>query len=142
MRANTQAKDLADKSQINIIYHSIIYDLLDDIKSILEGRLDPELKENLLGNAEVLEVFKISKTGNIAGCLISDGTVKKGEHARLIRDGIVVYEGKISELKRFKDDVKEVQSGQECGLAFDNNEDIKPKDKIECYEVKEIKKKI
>ena len=142
VRANTQAKDLADKSQINIIYHSIIYDLLDDIKNMLEGRLDPELKENIIGNAEVLEVFKISKTGNIAGCMVNDGTVKKGEHARLIRDGIVVYEGKISELKRFKDDAKEVQSGQECGLAFDNNEDIKPKDKIECYEVKEIKKKI
>ena len=91
MRANTQAKDLADKSQINIIYHSIIYDLLDDIKNMLEGRLDPELKENILGNAEVLEVFKISKTGNIAGCLINDGTIKKGEHARLIRDDIVVY---------------------------------------------------
>ena len=142
VRANTQAKDLADKSQINIIYHSIIYDLLDDIKNMLEGKLDPELKENIIGNAEVLEVFKISKTGNIAGCMVNDGTVKKGEYARLIRDGIVVYEGKISELKRFKDDAKEVQSGQECGLAFDNNEDIKPKDKIECYEVKEVKKKI
>ena len=142
VRANTQAKDLAEKSQINIVYHSIIYDLLDDIKNILEGRLDPELKENIIGNAEVLEVFKISKTGNIAGCLVNDGTFKKGEHARLIRDGIVVYEGKIAELKRFKDDVKEVQSGQECGIAFENNEDIKPKDKIECFEVKEIKKKI
>ena len=142
VRANTQAKDLADKSQIRIIYHSIIYDLLDDIKNLLEGKLDPELKENIIGNAEVLEVFKISKTGNIAGCMVNDGTVKKGEHARLIRDDIVVYEGKISELKRFKDDAKEVQSGQECGLAFDNNEDIKPKDRIECYEIKEIKKKI
>ena len=142
VRANTQAKDLADKSQINIIYHSIIYDLLDDIKNMLEGKLDPELKENIIGNAEVLEVFKISKTGNIAGCMVNDGTVKKGEYARLIRDGIVVYEGKISELKRFKDDAKEVQSGQECGLAFDNNVDIKAKDKIECYEVKEINKKI
>ncbi len=142
VRANTQAKDLAEKSQINIVYHSIIYDLLDDIKNMLEGRLDPELKENIIGNAEVLEVFKISKTGNIAGCLVNDGTIKKGEHARLIRDGIVVYEGKIAELKRFKDDAKEVQSGQECGIAFDNNEDIKPKDKIECFEVKEIRKKI
>tara|TARA_B100000212_G_scaffold193035_1_gene145525 strand:- start:1854 stop:4295 length:2442 start_codon:yes stop_codon:yes gene_type:complete len=142
VRANTQAKDLAEKSQINIVYHSIIYDLLDDIKNMLEGRLDPELKENIIGNAEVLEVFKISKTGNIAGCLVNDGTVKKGEHARLIRDDIVVYEGKIAELKRFKDDVKEVQSGQECGIAFDNNEDIKSKDKIECFEVKEIRKKI
>ena len=142
VRANTQAKDLAEKSQINIVYHSIIYDLLDDIKNMLEGRLDPELKENIIGNAEVLEVFKISKTGNIAGCLVNDGTIKKGEHARLIRDGIVVYEGKIAELKRFKDDAKEVQSGQECGIAFDNNEDIKSKDKIECFEVKEIRKKI
>ncbi len=142
VRANTQAKDLAEKSQINIVYHSIIYDLLDDIKNMLEGRLDPELKENIIGNAEVLEVFKISKTGNIAGCLVNDGAIKKGEHARLIRDGIVVYEGKIAELKRFKDDAKEVQSGQECGIAFDNNEDIKPKDKIECFEVKEIRKKI
>ena len=109
---------------------------------MLEGRLDPELKENIIGNAEVLEVFKISKTGNIAGCLVNDGTVNKGEHARLIRDDIVVYEGKIAELKRFKDDVKEVQSCQECGIAFDNNEDIKSKDKIECFEVKEIRKKI
>ena len=142
VRANSQAKDLAEKAEINIIYHSIIYDLLDDIKVILEGKLDPEIKESIIGNAEVLEVFKISKTGNIAGCLVSEGTVKKGEHARLIRDGVVIYEGKISELKRFKDDAKEVQSGQECGLAFDNNEDIKVKDVIECYEVKEIKRKI
>ena len=142
VRANSQAKDLAEKAEVNIIYHSIIYDLLDDIKVILEGKLDPEIKESIIGNAEVLEVFKISKTGNIAGCLVSEGTVKKGEHARLIRDGVVIYEGKISELKRFKDDAKEVQSGQECGLAFDNNEDIKVKDVIECYEVKEIKKKI
>ena len=142
VRANSQAKDLAEKAEVNIIYHSIIYDLLDDIKVILEGKLDPEIKESIIGNAEVLEVFKISKTGNIAGCLVSEGTVKKGEHARLIRDGVVIYEGKISELKRFKDDAKEVQSGQECGLAFDNNEDIKVKDVIECYEVKEIKRKI
>ena len=142
VRANSQAKDLAEKAEINIIYHSIIYDLLDDIKVILEGKLDPEIKESIIGNAEVLEVFKISKTGNIAGCLVSEGTVKKGEHARLIRDGVVIYEGKISELKRFKDDAKEVQSGQECGLAFDNNEDIKVKDVIECYEVKEVKRKI
>ena len=142
VRANSQAKELADKSDINITYHSIIYDLLDEMKGILEGKLDPEIKETIIGNAEVLEVFKISKTGNIAGCLVSDGTVKRGENARLIRDDIVVYDGKISELKRFKDDAKEVQSGQECGIAFDNNEDIKANDRIECYEVLEIKKKI
>ncbi|MEC9392427.1 MAG: translation initiation factor IF-2 [Pseudomonadota bacterium] len=142
VRANSQAKELAEKSDINITYHSIIYDLLDEMKGILEGKLDPEIKETIIGNAEVLEVFKISKTGNIAGCLVSDGTVKRGENARLIRDDIVVYDGKISELKRFKDDAKEVQSGQECGIAFDNNEDIKANDRIECYEVLEIKKKI
>ncbi len=142
VRANSQAKELAEKSDINITYHSIIYDLLDEMKGILEGKLDPEIKETIIGNAEVLEVFKISKTGNIAGCLVSDGTVKRGENARLIRDDIVVYDGKISDLKRFKDDAKEVQSGQECGIAFDNNEDIKANDRIECYEVLEIKKKI
>ena len=142
VRANSQAKELAEKSDINIIYHSIIYDLLDEMKGILEGKLDPEIKETIIGNAEVLEVFKISKTGNIAGCLVSDGSIKRNENIRLIRDDIVIYEGKISELKRFKDDVKEVQSGQECGIAFENNEDIKANDRIECYEVLEIKKKI
>ena len=108
----------------------------------MSGLLEPNVEEEILGSAEVLEIFKVSKIGKVAGSKVIEGEIKQDLNARLIRDGIVVYEGKISELKRFKDDVKEVQSGQECGLAFDNNEDIKPKDKIECYEVKEIKKKI
>ena len=142
VRANVKAKGLAEKSNILIIYHSIIYNLLDEIKKLLEGKLDPDLKENIIANAEVLEVFKVSKVGNIAGCKVLDGTVKRESHGRLIRDGIVIYEGLIEELKRFKDDAKEVVSGQECGIAFDNNQDIKSGDKIECFEVIEIRKTI
>ncbi|SUZ49641.1 uncharacterized protein METZ01_LOCUS2495 [marine metagenome] len=142
VRANVKAKGLAEKSNILIVYHSIIYNLLDEIKKLLEGKLDPDLKENIIANAEVLEVFKVSKVGNIAGCKVLDGTVKKDSHGRLIRDGIVIYEGLIEELKRFKDDAKEVVSGQECGIAFDNNQDIKSGDKIECFEVIEIRKTI
>jgi len=142
VRANVKAKGLAEKCDIPIVYHSIIYDLLDEIKNLLEGKLDPDLKENIIANAEVLEVFKVSKVGNIAGCKVLDGTVKRESHGRLIRDGIVIYEGLIAELKRFKDDAKEVVSGQECGIAFDNNQDIKSGDKIECYEVIEIRKTI
>ena len=142
VRANVKAKGLAEKCDIPIVYHSIIYDLLDEVKNLLEGKLDPDLKENIIANAEVLEVFKVSKVGNIAGCKVLDGTVKRDSHGRLIRDGIVIYDGLIAELKRFKDDAKEVVSGQECGIAFDNNQDIKSGDKIECYEVIEIRKTI
>lgn len=142
VRANAKAKGLAEKCDIPIVYHSIIYDLLDEVKNFLEGKLDPDLKENIIANAEVLEVFKVSKVGNIAGCKVLDGTVKRDSHGRLIRDGIVIYDGLIAELKRFKDDAKEVVSGQECGIAFDNNQDIKSGDKIECYEVTEIRKTI
>ena len=142
VRANAKAKGLAEKCDIPIVYHSIIYDLLDEVKNLLEGKLDPDLKENIIANAEVLEVFKVSKVGNIAGCKVLDGTVKRDSHGRLIRDGIVIYDGLIAELKRFKDDAKEVVSGQECGIAFDNNQDIKSGDKIECYEVIEIRKTI
>ena len=142
VRANVKAKGLAEKCDIPIVYHSIIYDLLDEVKNLLEGKLDPDLKENIIANAEVLEIFKVSKVGNIAGCKVLDGTVKRDSHGRLIRDGIVIYDGLIAELKRFKDDAKEVVSGQECGIAFDNNQDIKSGDKIECYEVIEIRKTI
>ena len=142
VRANAKAKGLAEKCDIPIVYHSIIYDLLDEVKNFLEGKLDPDLKENIIANAEVLEVFKVSKVGNIAGCKVLDGTVKRDSLGRLIRDGIVIYDGLIAELKRFKDDAKEVVSGQDCGIAFDNNQDIKSGDKIECYEVTEIRKTI
>ena len=133
---------LAEASGVTILYHAIIYDLLDDIKALLEGKLDPELRSTITGTAEVLEVFKNSKIGNIAGCNVLDGTIIKGLHGKLLRDDIVIYDGLLSTLRRFKDDAKEVKAGQECGLSFDNNQDIKPGDKIECYKVDEIKRTI
>ena len=113
---------------------------MDDIKALLEGKLDPELRSTVTGTAEVLEVFKNSKIGNIAGCNVLDGTIIKGFHGKLLRDDIVIYDGLLSTLRRFKDEAKEVKAGQECGLSFDNNQDIKPGDKIECYKVDEIKR--
>ena len=142
VRANNQAKLAAEKFGVAILYHSIIYDLLDDIKALLEGKLDPELRSTVTGTAEVLEVFKNSKIGNIAGCNVLDGKIIKGLHGKLLRDDIVIYDGLLSTLRRFKDDAKEVNAGQECGLSFDNNQDIKPGDKIECYKVDEIKRTI
>ena len=142
VRANNQAKEAAEKFGITILYHSIIYDLIDDVKSLLEGKLDPELRSTVTGMAEVLEVFKNSKVGNIAGCNVLDGKMIKGLHAKLLRDDVVIYDGLLSTLRRFKDDAKEVNAGQECGLSFDNNQDIRPGDKIECYKVDEIKRTI
>ncbi len=142
VRANNQAKEAAEKFGITILYHSIIYDLIDDVKSLLEGKLDPELRSTVTGMAEVLEVFKNSKIGNIAGCNVLDGKMIKGLHAKLLRDDVVIYDGLLSTLRRFKDDAKEVNAGQECGLSFDNNQDIRPGDKIECYKVDEIKRTI
>tara|TARA_B100000614_G_scaffold59329_1_gene52477 strand:- start:1266 stop:3689 length:2424 start_codon:yes stop_codon:yes gene_type:complete len=142
VRANNQAKAAAEKFGITILYHSIIYDLIDDVKALLEGKLDPELRSTVTGMAEVLEVFKNSKIGNIAGCNVIDGKIVKGLHAKLLRDDVVIYDGLLSTLRRFKDDAKEVNAGQECGLSFDNNQDIRPGDKIECYKVDEIKRTI
>ena len=142
VRANNQAKEAAEKFGITILYHSIIYDLIDDVKSLLEGKLDPELRSTVTGMAEVLEVFKNSKVGNIAGCNVLDGKMVKGLHAKLLRDDVVIYDGLLSTLRRFKDDAKEVNAGQECGLSFDNNQDIRPGDKIECYKIDEIKRTI
>ena len=142
VRANNQAKEAAEKFGITILYHSIIYDLIDDVKALLEGKLDPELRSTVTGMAEVLEVFKNSKIGNIAGCNVLDGKIIKGLHAKLLRDDVVIYDGLLSTLRRFKDDAKEVNAGQECGLSFDNNQDIRPGDKIECYKVDEIKRTI
>ena len=142
VRANNQAKEAAEKFGITILYHSIIYDLIDDVKALLEGKLDPELRSTVTGMAEVLEVFKNSKIGNIAGCNVLEGKIIKGLHAKLLRDDVVIYDGLLSTLRRFKDDTKEVNAGQECGLSFDNNQDIRPGDKIECYKVDEIKRTI
>jgi translation initiation factor IF-2 len=142
VRANKEAAALAKRDGIEIRYYNIIYDLVDDVKKAMSGLLAPTLRETMLGNAQILEVFNISKVGKIAGCRVTDGTVERGANVRLIRDNVVVHEGKLSTLKRFKDEVKEVQSGQECGMAFENYQDMRVGDVIECYRVETIQRSL
>jgi len=138
VRANNQAREASKDSGLEIRYYSVIYDLVDDIKSALSGMLSPTIREEFLGNAEILEVFHISKVGNIAGCRVTEGMVRRGAKVRLIRDDVVIHEGSLKTLKRFKDEVKEVVSGQECGMAFEKYEDLRAGDIIECFETEEI----
>ena len=138
VRANKQAREEAERSGVEIRYYSVIYDLIDDIKGTLSGLLDPELRETFLGNAEILEVFSISKHGKVAGCRVTEGKVERGAKVRLIRDNVVIHEGELSQLKRFKDDVNEVPGGQECGMSFANYEDMKVGDVIECFRVEKV----
>jgi translation initiation factor IF-2 len=138
VRANVQAKALADQLGVEIRYYNIIYDLVDDVKGVMSGMLAPTVREIFLGNAEILEVFNISKVGKVAGCRIRDGKVERGAKVRLIRDNVVIHEGTLSTLKRFKDEVKEVPAGQECGMAFANYQDIRAGDVIECFNVETI----
>ncbi|MBU1175642.1 MAG: translation initiation factor IF-2 [Alphaproteobacteria bacterium] len=140
VRANRQARDLAEREGIEVRYYNVIYDLVDDVKNVMSGMLAPERRETFIGNAEILEVFNISKVGKVAGCRIVEGMVERGAGVRLIRDNVVVHEGKLSTLKRFKDEVKEVQMGQECGMAFENYQDMRQGDVIECYRVETVKR--
>ncbi|MGD0723428.1 MAG: EF-Tu/IF-2/RF-3 family GTPase, partial [Roseiarcus sp.] len=140
VRAHKEARDLAERQGIEIRYYNIIYNLVDDVKAAMSGMLAPTLREEMLGNAVILEVFSISKVGHVAGCRVTDGVVQRGAHVRLIRDNVVVHEGKLSTLKRFKDEVREVQSGQECGMAFENYQDMRVGDVIECYNVEEVRR--
>jgi translation initiation factor IF-2 len=140
VRAHKEARDLAEQAGIEIRYYNIIYNLVDDVKAALSGLLSPTLRETLLGNAQILELFHISKVGTVAGCRVTDGVVQRGAHVRLIRDNVVVHEGKLSTLKRFKDEVAQVQAGQECGMAFENYQDMRVGDVIECYNVEEIRR--
>jgi translation initiation factor IF-2 len=142
VRANAQARDRARRDGVEIRYYNIIYNVIDDVKAVLSGMLAPETRERFLGNAEILEVFNISKVGKVAGCRITEGMVRRGAKVRLIRDNVVIHEGELSTLKRFKDEVREVQSGQECGMAFANYQDIQKGDTIECYEVETIKRSL
>ncbi|OPH84703.1 translation initiation factor IF-2 [Nitrobacter vulgaris] len=142
VRANKEAAAAAKRNGIEIRYYNIIYDLVDDVKKAMSGLLAPTLRETMLGNAEILEVFNISKVGKVAGCRVTDGNVERGANVRLIRDNVVVHEGKLSTLKRFKDEVKEVQSGQECGMAFENYGDMRVGDVIECYRVETIQRSL
>jgi translation initiation factor IF-2 len=140
VRANAQAKMAADQDGVEIRYYNIIYDLVDDVKAAMSGMLDPTLREVFLGNAQIREVFNISKIGKVAGCLVTDGRVERGAKVRLIRDNVVIHEGTLSTLKRFKDEVKEVPAGQECGMAFANYQDIREGDVIECFQVETIQR--
>ena len=138
VRAHKEARALSERDGVEIRYYNIIYDLVDDVKKAMSGLLTPERRETMLGNAQILEVFNVSKVGKVAGCRVTDGKVERGAGVRLIRDNVVVHEGKLSQLKRFKDDVREVVSGQECGMAFENYQDMRPGDVIECYRVETV----
>ncbi len=138
VRANPQARELARRDAIDIRYYSIIYNLVDEIKGILSGMLAPQRLEKFLGYAEIREVFSVSKSGKVAGCMVTDGLVKRGAKVRLLRDNVVVHDGALKTLRRFKDEVREVKESYECGMAFENYQDIQTGDQIECYEVEEI----
>jgi translation initiation factor IF-2 len=138
VRANAQARSLAEREGIEIRYYNIIYDLVDDVKAAMSGLLSPERRETFLGNAEILEVFNITKVGKVAGCRVVEGKVERGAGVRLVRDNVVIHEGKLKTLKRFKDEVSEVPVGQECGMAFENYEDIRAGDTIECFRVEHV----
>jgi translation initiation factor IF-2 len=142
VRANPQARDIATRSGIQIRYYSVIYNIIDDIKLMLSGLLSPTLREKFLGNAQIREVFNITKVGKVAGCFVTEGQVKRGANVRLLRDNVVIHEGKLKTLKRFKDEVKEVKEGYECGMAFENYNDIRAGDVIECFEVETIARQL
>jgi translation initiation factor IF-2 len=142
VRAHKEARTAAERAGVEIRYYNIIYDLVDDVKKAMSGLLAPTLRETMLGNAEILEIFNISKVGKIAGCRVTDGKVERGANVRLIRDNVVVHEGKLSTLKRFKDEVREVPAGQECGMAFEKYEDMRAGDVIECYRVESISRSL
>ena len=140
VRADKQARERAKRDGVEIRYYNIIYNVVDDVKAALSGMLAPETREKFLGNAEILEVFTISKVGKVAGCRVTEGVVRRGAKVRLIRDHVVIHEGELSTLKRFKDEVREVQTGQECGMAFANYQDMQKGDIIEAFEVETIQR--
>ena len=142
VRANAAARDAATQKGVEIRYYSIIYDIVDDVKKAASGLLSPELRETIIGNAEVLQVFKISNVGVVAGCRVTDGVARRSAGVRLLRDNTVIHTGKLSTLKRFKDEVKEVQSGQECGMAFENYQDLRERDVIELFETQTIERSL
>jgi translation initiation factor IF-2 len=140
VRANAQAREAAEREGVEIRYYNVIYDLVDEVKQAMSGLLAPTRRETFLGNAEILEVFTISKVGKVAGCRVTEGKVERGAQVRLIRDNVVVHEGKLSTLKRFKDEVREVVAGQECGMAFEGYQDMRQGDVIECFEVEHVQR--
>jgi translation initiation factor IF-2 len=142
VRANPQARELAKADNVEVRYYSIIYNVIDDLRQALTGMLAPMLREQFLGNAEIREVFNISKVGKIAGCMVTEGMVRRGSKVRLVRDSVVIHEGDLSQLKRFKDDAKEVKEGLDCGMAFANYHDMQVGDVIECFDVEEVAREL
>jgi translation initiation factor IF-2 len=140
VRANTSARNTANQKGVEIRYYSVIYDLVDDVKAAASGLLSAEIKETFIGYAEIREVFKVSNVGKVAGCLVTEGIARRSAGVRLLRDNVVIHEGTLKTLKRFKDEVSEVQSGQECGMAFENYEDIRQGDVIEIFERQEVER--
>jgi translation initiation factor IF-2 len=141
-RAPKQVRDMAENEGVEIRYYSVIYNLIDDVRDILSGMLEPERRENFLGYAEILQVFAITKVGKVAGCRVSEGNIRRGCGVRLLRDDVVIHEGKLSTLKRFKDEVSDVTAGQECGMGFEGYQDIREGDRIECFDVEIIKRSL
>jgi translation initiation factor IF-2 len=142
VRPSVSARKLAEQEQIDIRLYSVIYNAINELKSAIEGMLSPEIEEKITCNVEIREIFKITKVGTIGGCMVLDGKIQRNSKVRIIRDGIVVYTGHLSTLKRFKDDVKEVYVGQDCGLSIENFNDIKVGDIIEGYTETEVKRKL
>jgi translation initiation factor IF-2 len=142
VRANPQARDMARRDAIEIRYYSVIYDIIDDVKAALTGMLSPILRDRFLGYAQIREVFNITRVGKVAGCMITEGVVKRGAGVRLLRDNVVIHEGTLKTLKRFKDEVREVREGYECGMAFENYDNIQPGDMIEAYELEEVARQL
>jgi translation initiation factor IF-2 len=142
VRPSLAARKLAEQEEIDIRLYSIIYDAIEEIKAAMEGMLSPEIKEEIVGTAEILEVYKITKVGTVAGCIVRDGKITRNNKCRVIRDGIVIYTGELGSLKRFKDDAKEVKSGYECGMNVANYNDIKVGDFIESFTTVEVAKKL
>ena len=142
VRANTSARQVANQKGVEGRYYSVIYDLVDDIKAAASGLLSAEIRENFIGYAQIKEVFKVSGVGKVAGCIVTEGVARRSAGVRLLRDDVVIHEGTLKTLKRFKDEVPEVQSGQECGMAFENYEDIRNDDVIEIFELQEIERNL
>jgi translation initiation factor IF-2 len=142
VRPSLNARKLAEKEQIDVRMYSIIYDAINEIKAAMEGMLSPEIKEEILGTTEVLDVFNITKVGTVAGCIVRDGKILRNSKVRIIRDGIVIFTGNLGSLKRFKDDVKEVKNGYECGLNIDRFNDIKVGDHIEAFQEVEVARQL
>jgi translation initiation factor IF-2 len=142
VRANPQAREMARRDGVNIRYYSIIYNVVDDMKALLSGMLKPILREKFLGLAAIRDVFNITKVGRVAGCMVTEGQVKRGAKVRLLRDNVVIHEGSLRTLKRFKDEVRDVKEGYECGMAFENYQDIQPGDAIECFEMEQVAREL